>query len=207
LAFDPTDNTCVCDELGADVVGGGLCDGSANAIVGGCEAPFLLSSQFAYRVVVFVDVVSPGVGGPGTVDHRARVRIENPTLPIQAGLEMLDSVEVLIGSAPAGTPATLVNRLDPTLAGLPLGVFTGGGAVLDLDAEILDETTAFVPAPGADVEFYLEDLRVQITIPAAGESYGFDISSCTFDNPGTVLEPGLPPTNGTPITCPVQVGP
>jgi len=207
--FDPVTLTCTCEELGADVIAGGNCQESplTIAIVGGCEASYLPNAplQFAYRVAVFVEVISPGAGGPGTVDHRARVWIENPILPTQAGIETLDSVEVVIGSSPGGQPATLVNQLDPALAGSEIGVFSGGSPVLDLDAAILDETSAFVPAPGTDVEFFLEDLRVQFTAVPVPASYGFDISSCTFDNPGTVLEPGLPPTDGVPIVCPVQV--
>jgi hypothetical protein len=179
-------------------------------VVAGCEVPFgLAGSQLAFDVHVFVGIISPGAGGSGTVDHRARVRIENPSLGVQAGNLTVDVVDIVIGSTPAGTPATLVNSLDPALAGSLLGVFTGGGNILDLDAEILDATTTFAPASASSVEFNFVDFQMEFTIPSAPswEFFKLDESTCTFDNPGTVLEPGAPPADGAPISCPVRVAP
>ncbi|MGB5811561.1 MAG: hypothetical protein WBG86_13570, partial [Polyangiales bacterium] len=100
-----------------------------------------------------------------------------------------------------------VNRLDPALVGLFLAEFTLGMPPLDFDAEILDETSDFIPAPGSDVKFTLADWELRITITASGTILTVSKSSCTFDNPGTMLEPGAAPADGAPISCPVRVAP
>lgn len=206
--YDPLTTVCTCEELGADVVGGGSCAEFGTPVVAGCEQPGgVLNAQLAFNTFIFFGVTSPGAGGPGTVDHWARVWLDNPFFNVAGGLEQLDSVTVVIASDPPGTPATLVNHLDPALAGQFLGAFTGGMRPLDLDDEILDETSNFVPAPGSDVKFTLADWEMQITLVASGSTWTMSKSSCTFDNPGTVLEPGAPPADGAPISCPVRVAP
>lgn len=203
--YDPVTTICTCDELGADVPAGGACSEFGTPVVAGCELPgVVLNAQIAYNVFIFFGVTSPGAGGPGTVDHRARIRLETPVLQTQGGLETLESASVVIGTDPAGTPTTLVNNLDPALAGQFLGAFTVG-PVLDLDTEILDATTVFEPASGESVDFQLVDFVFEFRIQTTGLVLTLDKSMCTFDNPGTVLETGAPPADGTPIACPVAV--
>jgi hypothetical protein len=205
--YDPVTAICTCGTLGADVPGAGLCDEFSASVVGGCEVPIpALNTQLALDVFVFVGITSPGAGGAGTVDHRARVRVENGVFDTLGGSLTLDAVNIVIGSTPAGTPATLVNSLDPALAGSILFAFTGGSVVLDLDAEILDATTAFAPAVGSSVDFNLVDFQMQLTL-LGQVLVTVDKSMCTFDNPGTILEPGAPPADGAPISCPVRVAP
>jgi hypothetical protein len=205
--YDPATAACTCEELGSEVPGGGNCNEFGTSVVAGCDSPVpLLSAQLAYDAYVFIDVVSPGSGGPGTVDHGARVVLINPIHAAQGSLELLTSVEVTIGTRPGGTPATLVNRLDPALADTLLAFFLNGTA-LDLDEEILDETSAFAPAASADVDFYVAGLSLVITIIATGSTYDVDLSRCTFNNPGTEYEPGAPLANGDPIKCSVRTSP
>jgi hypothetical protein len=206
--YDPITTICTCEELGADVPGGGDCAQFGTPVVAGCELPGgVFNTQLAFDTFIFFGVTSPGAGGPGTVDHRARVVLDNPFFATAGGLEQIDSVMVVIASDPPGTPATLVNHLDPALAGQLLAQFTLGMPPLDFDAAILDETSNFVPAPGSDVKFTLADWELRITIIASGTILTISGSSCTFDNPGTVLEPGAPPADGAPISCPVRVAP
>jgi hypothetical protein len=206
--YDPITTTCTCDELGADVPAGGTCAEFGPPVVAGCELPGLVfNSQLTYNVFIFFGVTSPGAGGPGTVDHHARLRLESTSLSPMGGLEALQAADVIIGSEPTGNPATLVNSLDPALAGQFLGAFKDTATVVDLDTEILDATTVFEPASGESVDFQLVDFVFQLEIVVNGQILTLNKSMCTFDNPGTVLEPGAPPADGAPISCPVRVAP
>ncbi|MEM8610097.1 MAG: hypothetical protein AAGF92_23610, partial [Myxococcota bacterium] len=202
--YDSVTTTCTCDTLGADAPGGGQCAQFGPQVVAGCEMPGqVLSAQLAFDTLVFFQVTSPGAGGPGTVDHEARLYLDNPFFNVAGGLEIVEAVTVTIASDPPGNPPTLVNELDPALAGQLLGVFTGGTRPLDFNLQILDETTSFEPAAGADTTFALADFEFVFSLAASGDTFVVNTSGCTFDNPGTVLEPGAPPADGSPISCQV----
>ncbi|MGB5810774.1 MAG: hypothetical protein WBG86_09605, partial [Polyangiales bacterium] len=108
--YDPEATTCTCEELGADVPEGGSCAQFGPPVVAGCEMPGgVLNSQLAFNTFIFFGVTSPGAGGPGTVDHRARVLLDSTIFNVAGALEQIDSVTVVIASDPPGTPPTLVN--------------------------------------------------------------------------------------------------
>jgi hypothetical protein len=124
-----------------------------------------------------------------------RIVAENPALPLAASLVTVDGAQIF-NDITTGTPAQVVNVLDPAVAGNLLGFFTQGGTTLDLDAEILPASTAVATSssPTVDINFSGQFL-LQMTIQESGASLNVDAANCTFDNPA--------PHTGAPIQLPV----
>jgi hypothetical protein len=182
-----TCSDCTISETG--VPGGGSCGQFGPQIVAGCEVPGgVLNTQLALDVVIALDASSTG---DGNLTHDVSVSASHPALAAAAGLVTVDSVEVFSAVAD-GTPAELVNSLDPALEGTLLGDFTQGSTTLELDDEILPETTAVTTTAVGTVDVNLTgDLMIGLTVVADGSSLPVDSSSCTFDNPA--------PNDGAPI--------